>query len=151
MSKRSQALGQEAERLVQNLYHASARERRVADLRKIPTDTMVIDGRMVHKKKSTVDHLGFLFDGTGRIVSEEVKATEGDSLYLTAVESHQRGWLDRCWQAGGVSILTVVMARSVFVCPWADVRSLTKLGPVELAPFAVGPQGYLERFVRRVA
>lgn len=145
---RAQRSGATGEAIVDALRDA-ARLRRCADVRPIPTPTVGANGARRFVARSTVDALGYLLDGTARVVAEEVKTCAAKRRFqLREVEPHQAAYLDGVERAGGVAVLTVVYgpARLVSVHAWRDVRTLVSLGPDELAACRVTAATYLARF-----
>lgn len=145
-SQRSGASGE----AVVSVYRNVARAGRTADVRTIATPTVGANGARRFRARSTVDGVGFMLDGTGRHVAEEIKTCASKRrLSLREVELHQRTYLDGVLAAGGVAVLTVVYGptRDVFVIPWIEARGMDSLGTRELAPYRVTAPTYLRRFM----
>jgi len=152
--KAAEAHGRIGEAEVARLCTA-AREHHVARLEQIATPTRGRNGRRRFAAKSIVDFLGFLMDGTGRVVAIEVKTTaEGEALALARVDEHQREYLDTVLSAGGIALLAAVFGEPVgnmllrlrtYVVPWADVCARTRVteGQLLAAGCLTGPEDFL--------
>jgi len=131
-------------------FHEAAVHLRVAHLTKVPTPTFMKNGELHYGAQSTVDFEGFMLDGTGRHVAEEIKGMGAlPYIYLARVAPHQRAHLDAVHAAGGVAVLTVIdRLNAPHVVEWSVARDLHKLTLEELVPFRVTPQIYLVKFKR---
>jgi hypothetical protein len=140
-SKRSKT-GARAEDYVDNL-HDACRMANVARLVRVPTQFRVLGkaprgelrGRFV--KKATVDYVGWMLDGTARVVTVEVKHQQEGALWIGRVEPQQQAALDSCLQAGGVAVLLVVTPMRTYAVPWADARAHKTMNAEALEPYRV--------------
>jgi hypothetical protein len=140
-SKRSKT-GARAEDYVDNL-HDACRMANVARLVRVPTQFRVLGkaqrgelrGRFV--KKATVDYVGWMLDGTARVVTVEVKHQQEGALWLGRVEPQQQSALDSCLQAGGVAVLLVVTPKRTYAVPWAEARARKTMNAEALQPYRV--------------
>lgn len=143
--------GRQTEAIVE-AYHIAAKQLGVARLIKLPTPTKRGDGgQIIFTKRSAVDFVGMMLDGTARHVAEEVKSFyDGPSFTMGRVEAHQRQYLDMVQNAGGVAVLTLVDKLSqVYVLDWSVVRTKVSLTWDDLREERVRPAEYLKRYVRR--
>src|SRR5207302_132529 len=96
------------------------------------------------------DGIGHVLAGAraGLFIAEEVKTTDDDSLGLTAVQPHQRAYLNVVAR-GGLAILTVVLRRAgtVHCFLWPAIAGLVSLQPALLAESRVSIETYLREFV----
>ena len=138
--KRRKATGDAAEARVEAM-NAACKLAGVAELHKIPTDVVVQRNgpRIVgafHRKRATVDCLGWMLDGTGRAVAVEVKSlnlTRRGRFPLSDLEPHQRAALASAHAAGAVAVLLVVSGPSVYAVPWVNVAVAIEYGEASLA------------------
>src|SRR6185369_12920106 len=123
----------------------------VAYLFKLPTPTVWSPKGLRYSAASGTDFVGFLLDGSGRVIAEEVKACSTKARFnLREVEPHQRDMLDRVHAAGGLALLTLVWGkdRAVCVLPWAAVREKVSLADDEIRAWAEEPETFLGRHIR---
>ena len=131
-----------------HLYRAAG----VADIRKLPTDWHVVakagQGRAwlaFPARKSSVDYLGFLMDGTGRHVAVEAKETRERRWPLAHLPGHQRAYLAAVCRAGGIAGVVIwwTALSELWAVPWSGVERLIRSGKASLAhepgsPWRVG-------------
>ena len=145
--------------------HHVYRSAGIADIRKLPTDWHVTARRgvgaerawaAVPARKSAVDYLGFLMDGTGRHVGVEAKQTAADRWPLSSLPEHQRAYLAAVDRAGGVAgvVLWWTGRGVLWAVPWAALAAEMAAGRRSLrfaggSPLAVrGGADYLPALVR---
>lgn len=158
-----QARGESAEDFVANLHDACL-TKGVAFVRKLPTPLRVCGrgagGKVTafFEKKSGVDYVGHMLDGSGRAVFLEVKALKTPGRFpLSRVEEHQRDELTRAGIAGAIALLLVVMGEgrdlTAYALPWGEVFTRLEAGEKslaleQLAPHRVLPgEAYLARWI----
>lgn len=112
--------GAEVEHHVCGLNEAM-RLARVAKLRKIPTPLRVLGAmgkflKCQREKKSGVDFMGHMLDGTGRSVYVECKSSMDWSFALVDLMPHQLEELRDAHAAKTVSLLLVVCGRERATC-----------------------------------
>jgi len=107
----------------------------VALIHKLPTDwhvtRKVVGGWAAFPaRKSLVDYVGLLLDGTGRHIAVEAKETAGDRWPFTSLPEHQREYLDAVWRAGGVAGIVLRWARHgvLWALPWAELAEWLRRG-----------------------
>ena len=126
--------------------HHLYRSAGIADIRKLPTDWHVTARRGVGAehawaafpaRKSAVDYLGFLMDGSGRHVAVEAKQTAAERWPMSALPQHQRAYLAAVDRAGGVAgVVLWWTARNVlWAVPWSELAAEVAVGRRSL-PFA---------------
>jgi recombination protein U len=120
--------GAKGEKIVAE-YHAAARAAGTCVMHHVPTPSRLIPrngGWMrILDKPSTVDSVGFMLDGTGRVVAEEIKTCTAKPRFdMSEVELHQAAYLDSVEEAGGVAVLTIVFGANRDVCPidWSEAK-----------------------------
>ena len=83
----------------------------------IATPTKFVRGKMIHVGKVSGDRRGVL-PPNGLSVHAEVKTYKTENLAYSALKSHQRDWLTRHAQAGGLSLLIWVSTFDIYVMEW---------------------------------
>ena len=157
-SRDAEAHGRAGEQLVAE-YCSSARAHHVARVDQIATPTRGKPGHRRFSAKSTVDFLGFMMDGTGRVVALEVKTTTGGaSLDLGRVADHQREYLEDVLGAGGLALLVAVFGEAcgevvvrprVYVVEWGRICARRTLSEAQFVDSgcATDAEHFLEPFL----
>lgn len=141
----SATAGHVAENVLDRFFHAAARAAFVADIWKVPTPTQWSKGKLVYSAESVSDYVGQKLDGTGRMIAEEAKATDKDVFYMSALKSHQRGFLERTWNAKGIALLSIIGKQGVWCFHWPDVRDASSITMRAHMDRAVTPESYVSR------
>lgn len=160
--------GRYADAYVDRVFHAAARKGVVADLQRISAETVVDEGEVRFVNRTHVNYVGWMLDGSGRFVAEDVVATDArtpEAFYLRRLPEHRYGYLRRCHTAGGVAVLTIVWGDALWgqagappprvaVIDWPALSACLDTrthGPkIVLAELPeTTPESYLTRFVRR--
>lgn len=149
LSSRVGAYGEQVARSIQ----AGALLHHIAVVTKIPTPTRWRSGRLVYAERSICDDLGYVLDGTGRHVAEEVKTcTTGDAFAMSRVKAHQRDYLEMAWRANCIARLLLIFGElagdrlvnwHAYSIPWVWARTRTSISERDARPFAVGAHNYL--------
>jgi len=84
---------------------------------KIATPAIMLKGRYVRVGKVSGDRRGVLAPN-GRSVHSEVKSYKSKNLSYSVMKPHQRDWLTRHAEAGGLSLLIWISAFDVYVMKW---------------------------------
>jgi penicillin-binding protein-related factor A (putative recombinase) len=124
--------------------HLLYRSAGVADIRKLPTDWHVTGRRengLNHgwvafpARKSVVDYLGFLMDGSCRHIAVEAKQTAGERWPLSALPEHQQAYLAAVDRWGGVAgvVLWWTTRDVLWALPWSLVRAEVSSGRKSIA------------------
>ena len=159
-----QERGESAEEFVADLHDACLAQG-IAFVRKLPTPLRVCGtasgGKVLafFEKKSGVDYVGHMLDGSGRAVFCEVKAQKQPGRFpLSQVKEHQREELTRAGIAGAVAVLVIVLGEgrdlTAYAVPWGDVFMWIEAGaksltPAQLTPYRLRPgEAYLARFAQ---
>lgn len=146
--------GAQAEHLVEQLHGVCLRQG-IAEVHKVSSNVKVTGSRGgrvfgVFVGKSTVDYLGWMLDGSGRVVVAEAKHVELEPhrkdgaprawrLPLDRLEDHQRAMLDRAHAAGAVALLLVVHGAELHAVPWPVVAEALNAGQASLSAEQLEP------------
>lgn len=149
LSSRVGAYGEQVARALQDgalLHH-------IARVTKIPTPTRWRAGRLVYAERSICDDLGYVLDGTGRHVAEEIKTcTSGEPFVMSRVKPHQRDYLEMAARANCISRLLLIFGElagdrlvdwRAYSIPWVWARGRSSISERDARPFAVGAHNYL--------
>jgi len=109
----SQKTGEAGEQLAERVMRGLG----IRLVEKISTPSVVVRGRKKYTGKVSGDRRGVL-PPNGLSVHAEVKTYKTDNLAYSVMKPHQRDWLTRHAEAGGLSLLIWISAFDVYVMKW---------------------------------